>query len=73
MPTATDLEFYTIGDLARHFGVLKHHARRTITRGFFKEPARVGGFRLVRADELDAFEAALRKAGYLREEIAVAK
>jgi DNA-binding transcriptional MerR regulator len=59
--------YYTIGKLAKHFGVPPWRVRRAIERGFLPEPPRVGAYRVFLAQDLPDIEAALRLAGYLTE------
>jgi hypothetical protein len=55
----------SLGDISRHFDRPIWMIRRVFTRGFLPEPKRVGVYRVVRAKDLPAVEAALRRAGYL--------
>jgi transposase-like protein len=55
----------TLGAVARKYGVQVWQVRRLFERRILPEPARIGHYRVVRADELPAIEMALREAGYL--------
>jgi DNA-binding transcriptional MerR regulator len=55
----------TIGAVARQFGCHPWQVRRLYERGLLAEPARVGAYRVVTADDLPRIESALRQAGYL--------
>jgi DNA-binding transcriptional MerR regulator len=57
-----------IGKVAIHFGVPAWQVRRVITRGLVREPARVGAYRVFVDEDLPKIEAALKQAGYLRDE-----
>jgi hypothetical protein len=58
-------EVYTIGGLARHFGVEAWQVRRLFQRNLLPPAARLGAWRVVTADDLPVVEQALRSAGYL--------
>jgi hypothetical protein len=73
MPTDTDDEVLTLGDVARRHGLPTWKVRRVFERKFLAEPKRVGNYRVVRVGELPALAEALRQAGYLREQTAAAK
>lgn len=60
---------YSIGAVAKRFGLPTWQVRRIIERGFLPEPARVGPYRVFRVEELPAVRAALIKAGYLAKEV----
>jgi DNA-binding transcriptional MerR regulator len=55
----------TIGTVAQHFDVAAWKVRRLYERGILPEPARVGRYRIIPANDLPRIEAALRKCGYL--------
>jgi DNA-binding transcriptional MerR regulator len=63
---------YTLGDVARHFGVEVWQVRRLYERGILPPAARVGLYRVVTTDDLPIVERALRSAGYLPNETEVA-
>ena len=63
---------FTTGDLCRHFGVLPWQMKQTIKRGFLAEPPRVSRYRIWLEADLPRVEAALRAAGYLPAEVAIA-
>jgi DNA-binding transcriptional MerR regulator len=58
---------YTLGAVAKHFGVAVWQVRRLFERGLLPEPGRAGAYRLVAPADLPRVEEALRAAGYLRE------
>jgi hypothetical protein len=60
--------YYTIGKVATHFGVQTWWIRRCIERKLLHEPKRVGAYRVWVESDLPAIEAALRKAGYLKDQ-----
>ena len=59
---------YTIGAIARHFGVDVWQVRGAILRGLLAEPPRVGIYRVWVESDLPRVRAALVAAGYLKEE-----
>ncbi len=58
---------WTIGPLARRFGVSAWKVRRVFERGLLPEPGRAGCYRILPESDLPALEAALRRAGYLKD------
>jgi hypothetical protein len=56
---------YTLGSLARRWGVPVWKIRRVFERRLLPEPSRLGNYRVVAARDLPSLERALRKAGYL--------
>jgi hypothetical protein len=56
---------FTIGQVARRFGVKPWQVRRVFERGLLPAAARVGPYRVMTPEELPAVEAALIAAGYL--------
>ncbi len=56
----------TIGQVARRFGVPTWQVRRLDETRKLPEPARVGAYRVVGAEDLPRIEEALHAAGYLR-------
>jgi hypothetical protein len=58
---------FTTGQVAKRLGVEVWQLLRTIRLGHLAEPIRLGHFRVWVADDLPRVEAALRKAGYLKE------
>ena len=56
---------YTLGALARRYGVPVWKLRRLFERRLLPEPGRVGNYRVVQARDLPEVERALRAAGYL--------
>lgn len=54
-----------LGPVAAKFGVPVWKLRRLFERGLLPEPPRVGAWRVIRAEQLDQVEAALRAAGYV--------
>jgi hypothetical protein len=66
MSIATEVPYYSTGQLAEHYGVRPWQVRRCYALGLLEEPARrVGVTRLVPASDLPKVEAALVQAGYL--------
>jgi DNA-binding transcriptional MerR regulator len=63
----TKTPYLTIGDVAKHFGCQAWQVRRLFERGLLPQAPRVGAYRVVAAADLPLVEAALRRAGYLRE------
>jgi hypothetical protein len=59
---------FTIGGLAKRYGLPAWKVRRIFERGLIPEPARLGAYRVVAVRELPQIEDALRKAGYLKAE-----
>jgi hypothetical protein len=59
--------WYTLGAVAKLYGVRVWQVRRLYERRLLPEPGRVGAYRVVTSDELPKIEAALRAAGYLPE------
>jgi DNA-binding transcriptional MerR regulator len=60
----------TIGNIAARFGVPAWQVRRLFERGLLPPAARVGAYRVIAESDLPRVEEALRKAGYLRVEVA---
>jgi hypothetical protein len=58
---------YSIGDVARYHGVAPWQVRRAILRGYLREPARIGPFRVFTPQQLPEVREALIAAGYIRE------
>ncbi|MFO0815929.1 MAG: hypothetical protein U0796_22150 [Gemmatales bacterium] len=59
------IELFTLGDIARRYRVQLWQVRRLYERGYLPEPAtRLGGARIVTADDLPTIKAALKRAGY---------
>jgi hypothetical protein len=73
MPTDTDDEVLTLGDVGRRHGLPTWKVRRVYERKFLSEPRCLGNYRMIRASELGALEEALRQAGYLPGEAAAAE
>ncbi len=63
----------TMGQIARRYGCTQRNVRTLFLRGLLPEPARVGAYRVVPVEQLDQVEAALRKAGYIREKLSASK
>jgi hypothetical protein len=57
----------TLGEIAKRYGCTQGQVRKVFTRGFLPEPPRAGPYRVVPRGQLGQVEAALRKAGYLKE------
>jgi DNA-binding transcriptional MerR regulator len=64
--------YYTLGQVARHFGVQLWQVRRLYERRLLPEPPRVGTYRIIEPRDLERVGAALRRAGYLRGEVQAA-
>jgi hypothetical protein len=62
--TAT-VQTYTLGDLARRYGLPTWKVRRLFERGLLEEPGRAGMYRVVTEADLPAVEEALVRAGYI--------
>lgn len=60
---------YTVGDLAKHFELPAWKVRRIFERRILPEPERVGAYRVIQACDLPAIEDALRRVGYLSDDI----
>lgn len=58
--------------VADHFHVRQWQVARLFERKLLPKPAKVGPYRVVRAEDLPAVEAALVKGGYLKPDTAVA-
>lgn len=56
-----------LGSVAKRLGVTQKQVRRLFERGILPEPPRVGAYRVVDEADLPIVEAALRRAGYLRD------
>ncbi len=63
----------TMGQIARRYGCTQRQVRTLFTRGLLPEPARVGAYRVVPVEQLDLVEAAMRKAGYIKDELSASK
>jgi DNA-binding transcriptional MerR regulator len=61
----TTASYFTIGAVARHFGIPTWQVRRAIERGLITEPPRLGAYRVFTAGDLLNIEHGLRAAGYL--------
>ncbi len=59
------VQVLSIGQVARRCRRPVWQIRRLVTRGFIKEPPRIGIARVFLASELPAIRAALREAGYI--------
>lgn len=66
MPEPTVL---TMGQIGKRFGCSQSQVRKVFTRGFLPEPARAGSYRVVPVEQLGQVEAALRRAGYIKDEL----
>jgi hypothetical protein len=55
----------TLGQAASALGLKDWQLVRLFTRGFAEEPARLGRFRVIRADDLPRLREAALRAGYL--------
>jgi hypothetical protein len=64
---STTNEIFTIGDVARLYGVSLWQVRVLYERGLLPPAKRVGAYRVVLTADLPAVEAALVRAGYLRQ------
>jgi hypothetical protein len=62
--------FLTLGTIAKRYGIPAWMVRRIFERGILPPAARVGIWRVVAEADLPRLEAALRQAGYLRQEAA---
>jgi hypothetical protein len=60
---------YSLGAVARRFGVAVWQVRRLYERRILPEPPRVGAYRVIFPGDLPRIEAALREAGYLPREV----
>jgi DNA-binding transcriptional MerR regulator len=56
---------FTLGAVARRYGVPVWQVRRLFERHLLPEPARIGNYRVVPSADLEKVEQALRDAGYL--------
>jgi hypothetical protein len=63
--TATNI--WTVGSIAKRYGVAPWQVRRLFERGLLPEPCRLGFYRVLDEADLPVVEDALRRAGYLRE------
>lgn len=61
----THPDVFTMGDIARRYGLATWQVRRLFQAGKLPPAARVGAYRVVSAADLPAVEAALVAAGYL--------
>lgn len=57
----------TLGDVARRYGCPVWKLRRLYERGKLPPAERAGQYRVVRPADLPTIEAALRRAGYIRQ------
>jgi hypothetical protein len=57
---------FTVGGVAKRFGVAPWRVRRLFERGLLPPPSRLGLNRVVNGSDLPKIETALRDAGYLR-------
>lgn len=69
------LEQYTLGDLARYFerelgvSLPVWKIRRLYERRLLPEPGRIGNYRVVDASDVPAIEDALKRCGYLPDDV----
>jgi len=66
---AAKATYLTLGDVADRFGVRIWQVRRLFERELLPPASRIGMYRVIAERDLPKVEAALRKAGYLREEV----
>jgi hypothetical protein len=59
----------TLGQVAEHFGIKTWLVQRTIERGFYPQPSKVGKLRVIPRNELPAVRDAIVRAGYLHAEV----
>jgi len=59
--------YLTIGDVARRFGLAVWQVRQLYLRNLVPPAERIGLYRVVSESDLPTIEAALRRAGYLKE------
>ena len=64
----SDPAVYTVGTVAKRYGVRPWRVRRLFERGFLPPAPRVGAYRIIAAADLPKVEQALRDAGYLASE-----
>jgi len=62
---------HTVPDLSKMFGCHDWQIRSVLARGLAPQPRRLGRYRVFTPDELPAIKAALEKAGYIGNDVAV--